>query len=113
MAWRRRHAAAHTPAAGSSALSRDLTRLPAGTCLLVALGIAIGAQIVDVDERHRSALDREGLSVGTAVTLEAALPFGGPVVVRTGNARVALARDVAASVVVRPTAADPVASEDA
>ena len=65
------------------------------------------ALVVSVAEPHRIALDREGLSAGVAISVETAMPFGGPLVVRLGRARVAIARRVACGIEVRkPDAAE-------
>ena len=69
-----------------------LARLPAGARALV---LVVSGE--DVDR-----LAAEGLHVGDTLEVETLLPLGGPVVVRLGRARVALARRVAAGIAVEP-----------
>jgi Fe2+ transport system protein FeoA len=78
---------------------------PPGTAAWIALTdarrddawrvVAITAD--DVDE-----LLAEGLVTGTVVTPESRAPFRGPVIVRVGRARVAVAQAVASRVLVEP-----------
>jgi Fe2+ transport system protein FeoA len=44
----------------------------------------------------------EGLGAGSSVEVTARAPFGGPVIVRSGRARIALPRRVAEAVTVQP-----------
>lgn len=70
-----------------------LVQLPVGSIALVA---AVGAE-------HGPALAREGLGPGTTVTVDAVAPFGGPLLLGVGRARLAVARSVAATVEVVPS----------
>ena len=47
---------------------------------------------------HRAELAREGIQPGADLTVASAAPFGGPLVLQVGRARVALARSVAGTV---------------
>jgi len=69
---------------------------------LVDLGPGIAARVVTVPPDEAERLAAEGLHRGDVIEVETRLPLGGPVVVRIGRARVALARRVAARIVVRP-----------
>jgi len=71
-----------------------LAELPVGSTALVT---AVGAE-------HGPALAREGLGPGATVTVDAHAPFGGPLLVGVGRARLAVARSVAATVEVAPSA---------
>ncbi len=72
---------------------------------LVELDPGVVARVVVVPPAELDRLAAEGLHVGDVVEVEARLPLGGPVVVRLGRARVALARAVAARIGVDPGAA--------
>ena len=61
------------------------------------------ATIIGVGVEHRATLAREGVEVGSHLALEASAPFGGPLIVRLGRARLALARSVARTVDVLPS----------
>ena len=65
-----------------------LDRIPIGT----------GGRVVSVGAAFREELAGEGIRPGVEVSVSAAAPFGGPVVVIVGRARVALARSVARTV---------------
>lgn len=69
---------------------------------LLALDPGVAARVLKVPPADAERLAAEGLQAGDAIRVEARLPLGGPVVVRIGRARVALARSVAAGIVVRP-----------
>ena len=62
------------------------------------------AVVADVPREDADRLAAEGLHVGDRELVETRLPFGGPVVVRLGRARVAVARRVAAGIIVEPGA---------
>ncbi len=47
---------------------------------------------------HGPALAREGIGAGVRLVVEAVAPFGGPLIVRLGRARLALARIVARTI---------------
>lgn len=63
------------------------------------------ARVVGVPDRDAARLAAEGLRPGDHLEVEARLPLGGPVIVRLGRARVAVARSVAAGILV--TAEEP------
>lgn len=71
---------------------------------LAALEPGVAARVVDVPPADAARLAAEGLHRGDAVVVEDRLPLGGPVVVRLGRARLALARRVAAAILVEPGA---------
>jgi Fe2+ transport system protein FeoA len=65
-----------------------LSRVPVGgRCTIVTVGEAVRAE-----------LEREGLLPGSEVVVASRTPFGGPVIVELGRARLALAASVAAQV---------------
>lgn len=59
--------------------------------------------VAAVPEAHAAVLARHGIVAGSRLTVEAHAPFGGPIVVLVGRARVALGRDVAAGIAVAGT----------
>ena len=59
-------------------------------------------RVVAVGPDHQSALSQEGLGLGSAISVERRLALGGPMVVRLGRTRLALARSVAAAILVTP-----------
>ncbi len=61
----------------------------------------VAARVVSVPGGQAERLAAEGLHVGDVIEVEARMPLGGPIVVRLGRARVALARQVAAGILVR------------
>ncbi len=69
---------------------------------LADLDAGVTARVVAVPPAEVDRLAAEGLHRGDVVVVETRLPLGGPVVVRLGRARVALARGVAAQIVVAP-----------
>jgi Fe2+ transport system protein FeoA len=60
--------------------------------------------VVAVRPADAARLAAEGLHAGERIEVETRLPLGGPVVVRVGRARIAIARAVAAGILVRPDA---------
>ncbi len=64
------------------------------------LPIGRPGRVVSVGPAFRDELAGEGVRPGTALSVSAAAPFGGPLVVLVGRARVAVARSVAATVAV-------------
>lgn len=72
--------------------SIPLSHLPAGA----------RTRVVAVPGADADRLAAEGLHRGDTVEVEAVLPLGGPVVVRLGRARVAIARQVAGRILVEP-----------
>ena len=69
---------------------------------LVGLHPGVVARVVAVAPGEEDRLAAEGLHPGDRVEVEALLPLGGPVVLRLGRARVAVARRVAAGILVQP-----------
>ena len=69
---------------------------------LVQLAAGIDARVVSVPLEDVERLAAEGLHRGDILQVETRLPMGGPVVVRLGRARVALAQRVAAAILVQP-----------
>lgn len=69
---------------------------------LAALPPGRAARVVTIDLADIDRLAAEGLHPGDRVEVEVRLPLGGPVVVRVGRARIALARSVAAAILVEP-----------
>jgi Fe2+ transport system protein FeoA len=75
---------------------------PAGSLARAALGAEL--RVVAVEPERRSALAQEGVVEGAVVVVERRLALGGPLIVRLGRTRLALARRVAADVAVTPVA---------
>lgn len=73
--------------------------------LLVDIAPGVAARVVRVDPSDAPRLAAEGLAPGDRVRVETRLPLGGPIVVRVGRARLALARRVAAGIRVEPETA--------
>jgi Fe2+ transport system protein FeoA len=67
---------------------------------LAALEPGRAARVVAVAVADAERLAAEGLNPGDRVEVEVRLPLGGPVVVRIGRARIAIARAVAAGILV-------------
>jgi Fe2+ transport system protein FeoA len=65
---------------------------------LVDLEPGVVASVVEVEPGELRRLAAEGLAPGDRVVVEERLPLGGPIVVRVGRARLALARRVAAAI---------------
>jgi Fe2+ transport system protein FeoA len=59
-------------------------------------------RVVDIDPSCRESLAPEGIDVGVELNVERRLPLGGPLILRVGRARLAIARNIAAGVVVVP-----------
>ncbi len=74
-------------AAGSTDLDRLVDATPGRRLRVVAVG-----------SDHESALAQEGVGVGAQITLERRLAPGGPLIVRLGPTRLALAKSVAATI---------------
>jgi oxygen-dependent protoporphyrinogen oxidase len=68
------------------------------TVALHRVAAGSGGRIASVGDDHRSQLVHEGLRPGARVAVRSAAPFGGPLVLQVGRARVALARSVARTV---------------
>ena len=71
---------------------------------LAVLAVGARSRVLAVPPGDADRLAAEGLHPGDDLELEASLPFGGPVVVRLGRARVAIARRVAAGILVEAVA---------
>jgi Fe2+ transport system protein FeoA len=69
---------------------------------LVTLDAGAPARVVAVGPADADRLAAEGLHAGGQLEVEVRLPLGGPVVVRVGRARIAIARAVAAGILVDP-----------
>lgn len=69
---------------------------------LVALEPGRVARVLSVRPADAERLAAEGLHAGDPLEVEVRLPLGGPVVVRLGRARIAIARSVAAGILVVP-----------
>jgi Fe2+ transport system protein FeoA len=61
---------------------------------------SVEAMVVDVPPQHRSELAGEGLRVGRTVHVTGRAPFGGPVLLMVGRARLAVSRSVASGILV-------------
>ena len=70
-------------------------------------------RVVAVGPEHQSALTQEGLGLGSEISVERRLALGGPMVVRLGRTRLALARSVAAAILVTRVDEDVVIGADA
>ncbi len=71
---------------------------------LALLHPGVPAQVLTVPAQDAERLAAEGLRPGEVLEVESRLPLGGPVVVRLGRARVALARRVAVGILVEERA---------
>jgi Fe2+ transport system protein FeoA len=79
--------------------------IPPGPSALVPLDripVEVEARVVDVTPAHRSELAGEGLRVGRTIRVTGRAPFGGPVLLMVGRARLAVSRSVAAGILVEP-----------
>ena len=84
-----------------------------------AIGTPVVLEAIDGPASSPSGSDRdvsmvlgaEGIIPGVELTPERRLPFGGPVVVRVGRTRVALARSVARRLLVRERRPDATAED--
>ena len=74
--------------------TRALDQMPAGARVRIQ-------QIVEEEARFLRYLASLGLMPGAEVRVEEVAPFGGPLLVRVGEARYALGRDVAAKILVQ------------
>lgn len=75
---------------------------------LHSLAAGRSARILEVPAGAVAALAAEGLAPGDVLEIETRQPFGGPVVVRVGHARLALALRIAREILVEPVTADQV-----
>ena len=65
---------------------------------LDALGPGAQGQVVRIDPALQAELVQHGLIEGAVVRLESRAPFGGPVVVGVGRARLAIGRELARAI---------------
>lgn len=75
----------------------------------IALALApreAALRLTRIPEEHRAALGQEGLVEGAEVAIESVVPMGGPLIVRLGGTRLALARSIARTIHVAPVQAD-------
>jgi len=68
---------------------------------LANLSVGARSRVVAVPPEEAERLAAEGLHRGDSLEVEVVLPLGGPVVVRLGRARIAVARRVAAGIMVK------------
>jgi Fe2+ transport system protein FeoA len=71
------------------------------------LNADVDSVVLRVGAAHASELAAEGLWPGRIVRVTGRAPFGGPVLVLIGRARLAISRSVAADVLVEPRGASP------
>lgn len=72
---------------------------------LSSLATGRSARVMAIPADAAAALAAEGLTAGDLLEIETRQPFGGPVVVRVGHARLAIAARVAREIVVEPLGA--------
>ncbi len=72
---------------------------------LASLEIGRSARVLTVPAEHAGALSAEGVAVGDLLQVETRQPLGGPIVVRVGHARLAIAARVAREILVEPLVA--------
>ena len=68
------------------------------TARLDQVAVGLGGRVVSVGPAHEADLAHEGVRAGVHLSVMSAAPFGGPLVLRVGQARVALARTVARTI---------------
>jgi ferrous iron transport protein A len=73
---------------------------------LHTLPIGERARVLEVPASGVAALEAEGVTPGVLLEMETRQPLGGPVVVRAGRARLALALPIARGILVEPVARD-------
>lgn len=73
---------------------------------LHALAVGRRARVLEVPASSVVALEAEGITPGVLLEIETRQPLGGPVVVRAGRARLALALQIARAILVEPVASD-------
>lgn len=74
----------------------------AGTMQLVDAAVGQPLRVTSLDPAHRASLAPEGIDVGVELSVERCLALGGPLIVRLGRARLAIARSIAAGLIVEP-----------
>ncbi len=91
------------PVSNSESATRVSTADPiASGSRLVDAAVAQPLRVTSLDPECRASLTPEGFDVGVEITVERRLALGGPLIVRLGRARIAIARSVAARVIVEP-----------
>lgn len=73
-----------------------------GRASLASLRPGAGGMIAAVQAEYEALLAREGIRVGVEIGIEAVAPFGGPVILGVGRARVAIAGRIAGAIEVVP-----------
>jgi Fe2+ transport system protein FeoA len=74
---------------------------------LASLGCGDAAVVIEIAPSLAGELGREGIRPGSTMSVLARAPLGGALVVGLGRARIAVARPVAAGVLVRPDSRAP------
>jgi Fe2+ transport system protein FeoA len=90
-----------------------VSRRPAaasGSERLIDASTGVPLRVLSVEPLHRASLAREGIVVGAAISVERRLALGGPLIVRLGMTRIALARGVAGQIAVERLGANPLGS---
>jgi Fe2+ transport system protein FeoA len=64
-------------------------------------------RVTGIPDRARQALEQEGVVIGAELTVERRVGMGGPVIVRLGRARIAIARATAGGIAVEPVEEQP------
>jgi Fe2+ transport system protein FeoA len=59
-------------------------------------------RVIEMPDSARQALEQEGVAIGAEVTVEKRIGMGGPVIVRFGRTRLAIARAVASGIQTEP-----------
>lgn len=97
-AWRESRTGGRAPTGGGNVTAQTLDRLAPG----------VRGRVVSVADGGEGEvlghLSQYGITAGVELVVEARAPFGGPIVIRMGRARLALGRAAAAVVRVVPTA---------
>jgi Fe2+ transport system protein FeoA len=73
---------------------------PRGPSRLVDAAPGQALRVVAVGPDHETTLSQEGLGAGSEISVERRLALGGPLIVRLGRTRLALARTVAREILV-------------
>jgi Fe2+ transport system protein FeoA len=82
-------------------------RPPGASLRLAAVQPGRKVRVVAVPEQVRATLGQEGVVPGTELEVERTVGLGGPMIVRLGRARLAIARSVARGIDVEAAAGDP------